>query len=310
VALPISAIDAAPASVRPAVNRQPLSNAVVDAALASITDSDLLRQLLAEAKQNQAPIQDWLRRRLQPLKANTLQLPNEPATPAETGAALAQILGNVGLAIEAYELGLIANQSPFDDFVQRWVDGSEGSPSAYLDERFGSQELLGLSLFVGRGQCSLCHLGGAFSDSQFHNIGLPWGGGELSLGRSQGILHVLADPFNCKGIFAQNTARSDSESCKDLPFLDPNSPEAIGAFKTPTLRNVAATAPYMHDGRFRTLREVLSHYNLMSTNPAFGFKEETLRPLGLDEFELESLEKFLRSLSSPIRDLTEQNTVH
>jgi cytochrome c peroxidase len=71
----------------------------------------------------------------------------------------------------------------------------------------------------------------------------------------------------------------------------------LGEFKTPTLRNVAQTAPYMHDGRFATLREVLDFYSELPGEPAFGHREETLQPAHFTEDEKADLEAFLHTLT-------------
>lgn len=210
---------------------------------------------------------------------------------------------NIGLSLEAYEKSLVALNSPFDAFIDSWINSAEPNPQKHFSKKFGFQEFLGFQVFVGKGNCQLCHTGSHFRDNQFHNIGLPPLTDILDLGRSQGILTVKADPFNCKGVFLNETERAASESCQDIPYLNSETPEAIGAFKTPTLRNIAETAPYMHDGRFSTLRQVIDHYNRMETFSGVGFREETLKPLQLTEREVQALESFLKSLSSPIQEI-------
>ena len=108
---------------------------------------------------------------------------------------------------------------------------------------------------------------------------------------------------------AQLPADPDRESCRELPFLDTENPELIGAFKTPSLRNVAKTAPYMHDGRFATLEAVVEHYDQQSDKAATGHREELLRPLDLSDEEKEALVAFLNALSSPVRDVNAEETV-
>lgn len=221
---------------------------------------------------------------------------------------LNQVFANIGLSIEAFEKGIVAIESPFDAFIQRWSRSSDPKPQAHFSKDFGFKEFLGFQLFLGKASCHTCHTGPYFKDNQFHNIGLPSVDDSLDLGRSQGIKTVKSDPFNCQGAFFNSPTRRRSESCKDLSFLDSETPEAIGAFKTPTLRNIAETAPYMRDGRFSNLRQVLEHYNRMDTHSGVGFREETLKPLNLSETELEALKSFLESLSSPVKELTQGTT--
>ena len=218
--------------------------------------------------------------------------------------ALDSAFANVGLALEAYQKGLVANQSGFDAFAKSWGASVTDSPEQYFADDFGADEFAGLQLFLGKGSCDTCHSGALFSDNQFHNIGLPQDGNHLQLGRSRGVLEAVSDPFNCKGAFSHDAERQSSESCKDIPYLDSETPEGLGSFKTPSLRNVSDTAPYMHDGRFPTLRHVLDHYSRLDTQSAVGFREETLKPLKLNEGELAALEAFLRSLTSSVVDKT------
>src|SRR5690606_25234833 len=77
----------------------------------------------------------------------------------------------------------------------------------------------------------------------------------------------------------------------------------IGAFKTPTLRNVAVTAPYMHDGSLGTLREVVEHYNnggvIPADAPVNPYLSGGIRPLNLTEQQIDDLVAFMESLTSP-----------
>lgn len=282
-----------------------VSEVVARTAAASVTDGEFVKKL---AQKHHSDLPDATVQNLSALIAK-----DEPADPdaSENYRMLApgykrllnQIAANIGLAIEAFEKGLVADQSPFDLFARTWLQSPAVDPAVLFTPDFSSRELLGLQTFLGKGDCSMCHTGAFLSDSQFHNIGLPQLGNFLEIGRSLGVVSVTADPFNCRGIYADLKDRQTSESCLDLNFLNKDSPEGIGAFKTPMLRNVALTAPYMHDGRFTSLRQVLDHYNRMDTLSAVGFREETLKPLNLDEFEMEGLEAFLIALTSPVRDI-------
>ena len=119
----------------------------------------------------------------------------------------------------------------------------------------------GKKLFFGKARCNLCHFGTNFSDEKFHNIGIGWGGETVDVGR----YHVTHDP-------------------KDM-----------AAFKTPTLREISRTAPYMHDGRFVTLKQVVDHYNQGGVkNP---FLDNQVIPLNLTESEKQDLVEMLRSLN-------------
>ena len=73
----------------------------------------------------------------------------------------------------------------------------------------------------------------------------------------------------------------------------------FGQFKTPSLRNVALTAPYMHDGRYATLREVVRHYSELDMERIHSHGEQLLRPLRLSDAEIDDLVAFLETLTDP-----------
>ncbi len=119
----------------------------------------------------------------------------------------------------------------------------------------------GLELFRGKARCTRCHSGFNFTDEKFHNLGIGWDTNTVDLGR----------------------------------YLVTQAPEDIGAFKTPTLREIARTAPYMHDGRFKTLEEVVNFYNQGGIkNP---HQDNTVIPLELTDQEKQDLVAMLKSLN-------------
>jgi len=130
----------------------------------------------------------------------------------------------------------------------------------------------GLQLFLKKARCTRCHSGFNFTDEKFHNLGIDWDSDHIDLGRYT---------------VTKNT-------------------EDIGAFKTPTLREISRTAPYMHNGRFATLREVVGFYNQGGIkNP---HQDPLVIPLNLTEQERFDLVEFLRSLNGEdlqISSLTE-----
>lgn len=126
----------------------------------------------------------------------------------------------------------------------------------------------GANLFRGRAGCIGCHNGPLFSDERFHNTGIAWRSGVLTdVGRAR-VTGLITD---------------------------------LGAFKTPTLREVARTGPYMHDGSFETLDAVVDYYDTGGAqNRGLDVR---LRRLGLTSGEKRDLVAFLRSLSGIVRDL-------
>ena len=163
--------------------------------------------------------------------------------------AINRTFTNLGKAIEAYERRLVSQPAPFDRYVTALKRGDR------LAQRdLSPAAIRGLKLFVGAARCELCHSGPTFSDGQFHNLGLA---AAQDPGRAVGIRLLHADPFNSGGAFSD--APYESSRRDRLSFLpDPNS--QLGAFKTPSLREVSRTTPYMHDGRFASLEQVLSFY--------------------------------------------------
>lgn len=206
-----------------------------------------------------------------------------------TQNAVSRIFSNVGKALAAYERKLLPGVSRFDAYAQSLDPQSGATPSSVLN----GTEIAGLRLFLGKGQCVNCHNGPLFTNHEFHNTGILSAPGQLpSMGRYDGIRTTRLDPFNCLGEFSDALA----EQCVELRFArDAN--DLVGAHKTPTLRNIVDTAPYMHSGQHATLSEVLEHYN---TAPVSMLSHNEAKPLGLRAVELRQLEAFLHTLSAPL----------
>lgn len=125
----------------------------------------------------------------------------------------------------------------------------------------------GFALFAGRGNCLTCHAGFNFTDESYHNLGVGIGAKEPDLGR----------------------------------FLVTKVESEKGAFKTPTLRNVTQTPPYMHDGSEPTLRAVVEFYN-KGGNPNPQLAKE-IKPLGFSERDIDDVVAFMESLTADVPDL-------
>ena len=203
--------------------------------------------------------------------------------------AVSGIFANLGKSIAAYERKLMPGATRFDEYVGSIAASSE------LDqgELLSSVELAGLRLFIGKAQCVSCHNGPLFTNHEFHNTGVLSIAGQLpSMGRYDGIRTARSDPFNCQGEFSD----AEQADCIELRFArDDNT--LVGAQKTPTLRNVSWTAPYMHGGQLATLAAVLKHYN---EAPLSMLSHNEAKPLGLRPVELRQLEAFIRTLSAPL----------
>jgi cytochrome c peroxidase len=240
-------------------------------------------------------------------------LPSDAASdtepPENLKRLIEEIILNVGVSIESYERTIVANESSFDYFARRLSSAPKISDALSAD--FGASELSGLNIFLGKGKCTLCHQGPNFTDSHFHNIGLKWNpevdDHKLPTGRAEAVLGLRKNPFGCKSEALFKARRKASlpvlRSCEEIDFLKMDSLEAVSAFKTPTLRNLKFTAPYMHDGRFLNLEDVIDHYNSPGDKSAIGHKEETIQPLSLTKREKSDLKAFLLSLESPVKSL-------
>ena len=209
-----------------------------------------------------------------------------------------QAFANVGRAIAEFERTIHTEPSPFDTFAAKVSAGA--TPEDVFTPDFGAGQWAGYKLFVGEANCVLCHQGPHFTDQQFHNIGMmALSDNTIDLGRSQGILLVRNSPFRCDGPYLKQEI--PSESCGEQKFIETENSEMLGAFKTPSLRNLRDTAPYGHDGRFPNLRDILQHYNHFGVPTNVGHTEESLKPMGLKDAEIANVESFLLSLYGPIK---------
>jgi len=199
-------------------------------------------------------------------------------------------------AIAAFERTQISGDSRFD----RWYFGGEAD---VLNE----QEMRGFAVFLGNGRCVSCHVieqdHALFTDHLFHNIG-------IGINNIQDKIPQLAAAFQVaknEGMDVDVAVLTDPDTSHLGRFAVDDQLSSLGGFKTPTLRNIAATAPYMHDGSLATLREVVDHYNnggvTAPDDPVNAFLSGAIRPLNLSEQEIEDLVAFMDTLTSPRFDM-------
>ncbi len=198
----------------------------------------------------------------------------------------------VTLAIAAFERTVISGNSPFDRF---YYGGEE--------DALTEQQKRGLDLFLNEARCVSCHVieqtQALFTDNRFHNIGV-------------GINNIQEDVPALAGTFLE-ADRTLSEVDVEV-LTDPKTSELgrfaishgfddLGSFKTPTLRNVAVTAPYMHDGSIETLEDVMVHYLnggvTEAGDPVNDFLSGGIRPLDIEIEQIEDLVAFMEALTSP-----------
>jgi cytochrome c peroxidase len=207
---------------------------------------------------------------------------------------------NMGKALAAYERQLGYGESRFDAYARATFTGDGRG-----QEVLSAQEVRGLRLFLGKGQCVTCHQGPLLSDQAFHNTGVPPRDRQApDRGRAEGIEKLVRDEFNCLGRYSD----ARPEECDELRYLKIGDPAHLGAFRTPSLRNVAERAPYMHAGQFATLEAVVQHY-ARSPRAAIGHSElvqpgdrhEGREPIRLSAADVRDLAAFLGALTGPVR---------
>lgn len=196
---------------------------------------------------------------------------------------VSRVFANIGKSIAAYERTLQPGRTRFDAYVTALSSGA-GADILTKDE------IAGLRLFIGKGECVNCHNGPLLSDGHFHNTGVAAAPGATpDIGRAAGARLVRDDPFNCLGAFSDAVPAD----CAELRFMTISDPDQPGAFKTPSLRGVTTRAPYMHAGQIATLDAVLRHYQ---TAPMAPLGHTELRPLKISDTERSQIAAFLATL--------------
>jgi cytochrome c peroxidase len=183
----------------------------------------------------------------------------------------------ISKALAAFQRTLVTSDSPFDRYMKG--DSRALSESARR----------GMDIYRGKGHCTLCHNGPNFSDQKFHNLGVP----DPPYMNDPGVLVSIRFDAQRMGIKEFWTLDRDPGR-----YLVTKKPQDRGAFKTPTLRNITETAPYMHNGSVDTLEEVVDFYDRGGGNePGIS---KLLVPLGLTQKEKSDLIEFLKALTGEV----------
>jgi cytochrome c peroxidase len=199
------------------------------------------------------------------------------------------VLAGIGKALAAFQETIVSGRSPFDDFRDALSRNDFSSMKKYPE---AAQR--GLRIFVGRGNCSVCHFGPAFTNGEFHDTGVPFFiKGGVDSGRHGGLRKLEANPLNL--LSAHNDDRSGTSAVKTRQVAIEH--RNFGEFKVPSLRNVAQTAPYMHDGSLATLADVVRHYSEVNPDRLHSDGESLIKPLRLSAGEAADLVVFLESLT-------------
>ena len=201
-------------------------------------------------------------------------------------------MDHVAKAIASFERTVVAGNSAFDRYYY-----------ANDNDALSAEQIRGLALFNGKGRCVSCHTieqtQALFTDNRFHNIGVGFkqirGKEAETAAQFQKAKRAGAD-IDVAVLTQQNVSELGRFAVTD------NLTE-VGAFKTPTLRNIDQTAPYMHDGSLATLEDVVDFYNNggrdNESDPLSGFQSGGIRPLNLTDAEKQELVAFMEALTSP-----------
>ncbi len=197
---------------------------------------------------------------------------------------------DVEQAIATFERTVIGGNSPFDRYYFGG-DKTAMSPAA----------IRGLEVFVGQGRCVSCHIieqtQALFTDNRFHMIGVA------AHQMPKDLDELLAAVEDVKKRGTDIAVLSNVKTSSLGRYAVTRDLTDIGAFKTATLRNIALTAPYLHDGSAETLEEVVQFYNnggrLKETDPLPELLSGGIRPLNLDPEQEADLVEFLKALTSP-----------
>lgn len=191
----------------------------------------------------------------------------------------------VAKALAAYQRTLVSGNSRFD----RWRYGNDKAA-------LNAAEQAGFAVFAGKGRCIACHAvsekHALFADARFHNTGLGWARSNAPAARhtvqlAPGVFIDVAD---------QSLASVSEPLQADMGRYEVTKRDADRwAYRTPSLRNVAITAPYMHDGSLATLEAVIDYYDRGGIdNPG---KDALIAPLQLSRVDKQHLAAFLRTLT-------------
>jgi cytochrome c peroxidase len=269
-----------------------------------ITRVDVLKIIATQPSYHNAyqqlfgPLPEWITQNTSTVKAaSPIGSDNEKfawkTIPPRDKRAINIAFANIGKAIAAYERKLLPTPALFDRYIETLLNQGNEKAQSLLTP----QQQTGMKLFIGGDtQCLTCHNGPLLTNQSFHNIGTGLNADQSQdMGRILGIQSVLLDEFNCQGRYSDIPQRQ----CDHLLYINRHEIGALmnGAFKVPSLRNVHNTAPYMHDGRFASLQEVLKHYQ---NPPDKTQRIHEISKLDLSTKDLENIAAFLKTLSVPI----------
>ncbi len=204
------------------------------------------------------------------------------------------VLVNTAKALAAFQETITTGRTAFDAFRDALASGNRQALANYP---VAAQR--GLKIFVGKGRCTVCHHGANFTTGEFDDIGVPFFAepGRVDPGRHSGIAALRESPFNLLGRYNDDPGKTTASPTRYVEQLHRN----WGEFRVPSLRNVAETGPYMHNGSLATLHDVVRHYSEVDVERLHGDDGARLiRPLRLSAEEAADLVSFLETLSAKV----------
>ena len=194
-----------------------------------------------------------------------------------------EVMIDAGKALAAYQETLVSGRTPFDEFRDALEKNSSIQNYPLAAQR-------GVRIFVGKGNCSVCHFGPHFTNGEFADTGIV---GRVDGGRLEGIKRLKANAYNLLSRFNDDASGKSAIGTRHVELQQRN----FGEFRVPGLRNVALTAPYMHDGSLASLRDVVTHYSDIDEERLHLDGEKLLKKLNLTSTEIDDLVVFLQSLT-------------
>jgi cytochrome c peroxidase len=200
-----------------------------------------------------------------------------------------KVLVDVAKALAAFQATLVSPRTSFDAFRDALVVGDHAAAARYpIDAQRG------LKIFLAA-NCSACHFGPRFTNGEFGDVGIPFftRPGEVDAGRLDGLSKLADSAFNLLGPYNDDRSGANALRTRHVQRLHSN----FGEFRVPSLRQAGA-GPFMHNGQFATLEDVVKHYSEVSPDRLHSDAIPLVRPLALTPDQSTDLVAFLRSLSA------------
>ncbi len=198
-------------------------------------------------------------------------------------------LDRVGMALGAYQRSLVAGNTLFD----HWYYNKKDSALTESQKR-------GFKLFTGKANCGSCHLindkHALFTDNLFHDTGYGWMRERKRQYPNEKVLVQVTPDLSFEISHAKVMSVGLPVEADLGRYEVTEKPEDRWKFRTSSLRNIAVTMPYMHDGGLPSLAEVINFYD--SGGPGHPLQDKRIQPLNLSKKERDDLENFLESLTS------------